>query len=273
MPSLVGQYDATSPGEIASINFYDAKQYYLRRSTCSADDPSCVVHGSYRVDAATRELVLRDDGASADERLRLTVLETEPLAPAAPPGAGTASLHVDFLWFGSSDPPPQDPNLVNDGPERLVTPLGCLIIKRIQIGEQYLGWGSLDDAFDGALRQQVNAARIPLSDPPSWVQGAVDQTKTSCDDPGAVSAGSLTWQGVDLVDIPSCSGGNARKLNHAIFTRTNLRVAQINWRDVYSYPAVGGPVKTGSNQDIQELMSPVALLKVASGACGLPIQS
>jgi hypothetical protein len=272
IPSLVGQYDATSAGEIASINFYDAKQYYLRRSSCPSDDAGCVVHGSYRVDAATSELVLRDDGASADERVRLSVLETEPLAPAAPAEPKTASLHVDFLGFGSSDPPPQpDPKLVNDGPDRLVTPLGCLIMKRVQLGNQSLGMTSIDEGFRTALRRQIVSGQIPLSDPPAWVQQAIDQAKTTCQDPSRIQAGSLTWQGIDLVDIPTCWGADESRLNHAVFTRSNLRTAQFDWTTLYrSVPGYRDPVAYDQALDFQELMSPQAVFSTANAACGLP---
>ncbi|WP_394828424.1 hypothetical protein [Pendulispora albinea] len=58
-PKLSGTYQATSPGAITEITFYDSAHYFLWRSPCSQQE-KCLESGSYEINAAGTELALTD---------------------------------------------------------------------------------------------------------------------------------------------------------------------------------------------------------------------
>jgi hypothetical protein len=88
-PVLAGEYEAQGGGDVASIGFYGA-EYQLRPSSCGADDEACMVHGTYRIDAALGTLVLRPDGSATDTVWPLRVEPRAGPAPASTP----QSLHA-----------------------------------------------------------------------------------------------------------------------------------------------------------------------------------
>jgi hypothetical protein len=244
-PPLTGLYKSTTPGELSSINFYDGSHYFVRRATCPEPDDSCVVHGTYQVDPSGTNITLQDDGAPP-KTIALDVSTTSDaiVSSTASSGQTPRSLH-----------PLDGEIVVGYGSERLVTPMGCLIVRRVQLAGQGMDRQQDTDAFKDALLAQVTAKPVPLDVTPGWVNDAASSARAGCTASLDLKPGSLTWNGIDLVSIPSCPSSGSSP-NYAIFTRNQTRVGQFNLLP-----------NSSTDYKYTSLVPPDALLDIAKSAC------
>lgn len=75
---LDGTYRPVSAGQIASVTFSNDKNYYLVPSGCSASD--CVDIGTYRLDAATSTIVLKNADTGRERTITLENVKTSDAA-------------------------------------------------------------------------------------------------------------------------------------------------------------------------------------------------
>jgi hypothetical protein len=224
-----GTYRATTPGEMSTIDFYDENHYFLRRASCPESDESCVVHGTYHVDASGKTLTLQDDGVASAETLKL-----EGFEPGSPVLAGGPGLTAPQAVHPLVAPP-----LYGTGTP-LMTKYGCKILDQIYLGGQSMEEGA-DNFFSYALTHQANKpGNIPGN--PDWVNDQVAKAKAECAGPwrnateaaldqNRIVASPVTWEGVALIAIPSCYDGNPGSvLNYSYYLGDQTKVAEWEYR-------------------------------------------
>jgi hypothetical protein len=211
-PTLGGSFVAAGTGELTSIDFYDGSHYVLRRASCPATDDTCVAHGTFHVDASGKTVTLQDDGASS---------------------AVTMTLEVPQASATAIRPLAADPALVNQGPQHLLTPYGCLLLARITLNGQDMTPDQDAAMFDNAVRAQTTGAQAPVQDPPDWIKNTLTGAQDTCRTTPwrgstiPVHAGRVNWDGIDLVDIPSCANGDKDPpMSYRLYLRDGTPVAQ-----------------------------------------------
>jgi hypothetical protein len=212
-PVLAGEYEAKGGGDVASIGFYGT-EYQLRPSSCAAGDEACVVHGTYRIDAALGTLVLRPDGSTTDTVWPLRVDSRAARVPASTP----QSLHI-LLQLIKQD-------------SCIVTNLG----DSFTAGNVTYSRGTAQDDFEAsvmtAVRQEAGSSpsaedTFLLSD--FWQ----DQRRTaasSCNSYHLVEGGDrptlkmMDWHGIKVVDLTSC-GDQSGQFVHDLYTQDGTPIA------------------------------------------------
>ncbi len=80
---LRGEYDATGPGPLLAITFYDATTYSVKWNRVCANEAYCTDWGTYATNDANGTVALTSATTGETEELPFAVLETEPLSAMA----------------------------------------------------------------------------------------------------------------------------------------------------------------------------------------------
>jgi hypothetical protein len=77
---LRGDYEATEPGGLLAITFFEDDTYTVKRNgSCSAGNAFCVDHGTYAVDETRGVVTLTSEDSGKSDELPYTVLSSRPL--------------------------------------------------------------------------------------------------------------------------------------------------------------------------------------------------
>jgi hypothetical protein len=238
--TLGGSFRADGPGDLTSIDFYDASHYVLRRANCPSTDDGCVVQGTFHVDASGKSVLLQDDGASSTVTMTLDVPQASSIRALA-----------------------ADPTLVDKGPQHLLTPYGCQLLARIVLNGQEMTPDQDAAMFENAVKAQTTGAQLPVQDAPDWVMNALTGAQDTCRTTEwrgrtiPLHPGSVNWDGIDLIDIPSCANGDADPpMNHRLYLRDGTPIAQ--------YDAIP---KRPNPHTMTYLIPPSQIRELAQDAC------
>jgi hypothetical protein len=245
-PVLAGEYTAASGGDVATIGFYGS-EYALRPSSCGADDAACVVHGTYRVDAAANTLALHPNGSATET---VWPLRFDPRAVQA---AGTAVQTLHPLLTGGTYDSAHDP---------LVGKQSCLLTGAVADsftadGVTYSQASTTSD-FEKSVIGKPGGAVNPAADSfanNQWFQIEDKGAAWSCAGaPDGLSPRSnvVMWHTVQLVDVVGCNPANS------------------GWSQSHSYYMTDGtPIASyddGTKKTNYE-MTPLAVLMKVMGKC------
>jgi hypothetical protein len=222
-PTLAGEYETRSGGDVAGIGFYGT-EYTLRPSSCS-DDGTCIVHGTYRVDGVSRTLALHPNGSESET---IWPLRIESLAVHSDT-TGVRSLHP-LLSANASEPAPAPPALIGKP--------SCLLMG---VADSFTATDPKSGATATFSRSSVdtdfenNAIGLPGR---PYVAPSTDTNEQMFFAQKLIEAGfacnprtrnselrTISWHSVQLVDVQGCSTGSSSASTHYYYTPTGDPVA------------------------------------------------
>jgi hypothetical protein len=240
-PLVSGLFRADA-GPIDRLNFYDARHYVLWRADCSG--AGCVRGGTFQIDGEARRITLRDDADGAEIALDYSATDVAKAGPMVQAGA----VRQQDLTTGQS--------------AQLVTASECALVDTLRSPDGLLSRSDGGTkAFQDAMYSQIALGGGAVTNPPAWLTATASQARTNCGsrlDPNR-GPSLLTWNGLELYDVPSCSSTSGAVPGHIIYSADGDAVMTSRF--------VPESDDDNAHWSTQQIVAPGDLAKAAANTC------